>query len=379
MELLKTLLDNYIIIKEDNRDLYYDIKDNLKSFKTFIQEKLGYDILTHQDFIKLEKFPGRVHGWMGIDSFEEKLDYCLFILLIMFLEDKGKEEQFVLSQLIEYVTLNFEEDNLDWTVYSNRKAIIRVLKFALKLKIMKVNDGDEDNFANNVSAEVLYENTGLSKYIVRSFPMDITEAKSYKDFINFAWKDIDDNRGALRRNRVYRDIVMSPVLYNEGSEDQDFYYLKNFKGIIENDIEKYLSWKLHVHKDAALIVLEEQERINTYFPYNSAISDIALCLNKLIVDKLKDKEMNINENSNIELSRDEFKKLLSELRNSKSHGWSKEYRECNDMYLYEGIINYMKGYNMLFEKEDKIIIRPIVGKIIGDYPKNFNEKENNRE
>lgn len=376
MELLRILLDNYIIVKEDNRDLYYDIKDNLKNFKAFLQEKLGYDVIIHPDFIKLEKFPGRVEGWMGVEAFEEIIDYCLFILIIMFLEDRGKEEQFVLSQLVEYITLNFYEEKLDWTVYSNRRALIRVLKVAIALKIIKVTDGDEDSFANNASAEVLYESTGLSKYIIRSFPMDISGAASYRDFLSFAWEDIDEQRGALRRNRVYRSLVMAPVLYNEGSQDQDFYYIKNFKGIIENDLEKYLGLRLHVHKDAALVVLEENERSAKYFPSNNAISDIILSFNKLVIDKLLQGELNLDENSKIKLKCQEFKELLGELRERKAFGWSKEFRESGDLYLYEEIKRNMKGFSMLSEHEDSIIIHPLIGKIVGDYPKEFIEREN---
>lgn len=306
MHVLKTLLDNYIIVKEDNRDLYYEIKDNIKNYKTFIQEKLGYDIIIHPDFIKLEKFPGVVEDWMGINEFKDKLDYCLFMALIMFLEDKDKEEQFVLSQLLDYINVNFELEKIDWTVYSNRRALVRVLKFAEKLRIIKVNEGEDDGFAENEKAEVLYENTGISKYIVRNFPIDISNAKSYRDFINFTWDTIDEQKGIVRRHRVYRRLVMSPVMYNNGVDDQDFYYLKNYKSTIENDLEKNLGWRLHAHKEAALIVLDENERIEEMFPNISTISDIVLCLNKLILQKLSNGEIKLSEDFNIEIQYEDF-------------------------------------------------------------------------
>lgn len=375
MDTLKTLLDNYIIVKEDNKDLYYEIKDNIKNFKSFIQDKLGYDIIVHQDFIKLEKFPGKVEPWMGIKDFKDKLDYCLLILLIMFLEDKGKEDKFVLSQLIDYINSNFEFEKIDWTIYSNRKALVRVLKFAEGLKLIKVFDGEDDSFAESETAEVLYENTGISKYVIRSFPIDISAAKSYKDFISFAWDTIDEQKGITRRHRVYRNIIMSPVMYNEGSEDQDFYYLKNFKSNIESDLEKFLGWKLHVHREAALVVLEENEWIEEIFPNISVISDIVLCLNKLLLEKIRDNILSLNDNFNIEIDEKYFLELLDELKIKKGEGWSKEFRECSQNYLYSEVFSFMKGFNMIDKINDKIILRPLIAKITGDYPKDFNEGE----
>lgn len=379
MHVLKTLLDNYIIVKEDDRDLYYEIKDNIKNYKTFIQEKLGYDIIIHPDFIKLEKFPGVVEDWMGINAFKDKLDYCLFMLLIMFLEDKGKEEQFVLSQLIDYINVNFEIDRIDWTVYSNRRSLVRVLKFAEKIKMIKVNEGEDEGFAENEKAEVLYENTGISKYIVRNFQMDISTAKSYKDFINFAWDTIDEQRGIVRRHRVYRTLVMSPIMYNKGVDDQDFYYLKNYKTNIENDLGKYLGWRLHVHKEAALIVLEETERIEESFPNTSTISDIVLCLNKLILEKLSEGLLTIGEDFNIHIEEGEFFKILEELKFKKSEAWSKEYREGSLNNLFNDVYHFMKGYSMIERIKDKIILKPAIAKVVGDYVGDFNERKNESE
>lgn len=375
MDFLKELLDNYIIIKQQNRDLYYDIKDNLDNFKIFIQDKLGYDIIIHQDFIKLEKFPGRLERWMGIKDFEDKMDYSFFILLIMFLEDKSKEEQFVLSQLLEYIAGNFEREKVEWTVYSTRKALVRVLKFAAGLRIIRLDDGEEGSFANSETAEVLYENTGISKYIIRTFPIDILDAKSYKDFIDFAWEDMDRDRGTLRKNRVYRALTLSPILYNEDSDDQDFYYAKSYKNVLENDFEKYLGLKLHVHNDGAMIILGEKDRCKDFFPANNAISDITLCFNSMILDKIKNKELKIGINSTIEFTKEAFIKVLAELREDKASGWSKEYRESSENYLYSNLVKFMSGYSMLKEKKDKIIVYPLVGKVIGDYPKDYIVKE----
>lgn len=375
VNLLKTLLDNYIILKGENRDLYYDIKDSYKSFKSFVEEKLGYNLIIHQDFIKLEKFPGRVEPWMGIGDFKEKLDYCLLMLLLMFLEDKGKEEQFVLSSLIDYINGNFDLERIDWTIYSNRRSLIRVLKFAQNLKLIKVTDGQEQDFADSEGAEVLYENTGISKYIVRTFPVDISFAKNLEDLLNFAPDSVDEQRGIFRRHRVYRTLVLNPVMYNYGSEDQDFGYIKNYKSRIEEDLAKYLDWKLHVHREGALVVLDEGERIKDSFPNSTGISDIVLLLNKRLLELLKRGELVLAENSWICIDKEEFWEIIKRLKKDKDRGWSKEYREGKLDYLVSEILEFMKGFNMLEKTGDKIYVKPLIGKVMGDYPEDYLEKE----
>ena len=77
------LLENYLILKERDKELYYDIKDNIDKYKSFIYDNLAYDIIIKDDFIKLEKIPGIPEEWMGISEFTEIKEYIFFILLII--------------------------------------------------------------------------------------------------------------------------------------------------------------------------------------------------------------------------------------------------------------------------------------------------------
>ena len=114
------LLENYLILKERDKELYYDIKDNIDKYKSFIYDNLAYDIIIKDDFIKLEKIPGIPEEWMGIKEFTEIKEYIFFILLITFLEDKNKEEQFILSSITEYIEHNYPDEKIEWTIFKNR-------------------------------------------------------------------------------------------------------------------------------------------------------------------------------------------------------------------------------------------------------------------
>src|SRR6056297_1315808 len=107
MKELEILLERYWISKEEDKELYYRIKDAYPEFKDFLQNKLGYRIIINPYIIKLEKIQGKPESWMGIEDFNDKLEYAFFCLLLIFLEDKGPEEQFILSQVTEFIEAVF--------------------------------------------------------------------------------------------------------------------------------------------------------------------------------------------------------------------------------------------------------------------------------
>ena len=51
------LLENYIVLKERNQELFYDIKDNVDYYNELINDILSYNLYVKDDFIKLEKIP----------------------------------------------------------------------------------------------------------------------------------------------------------------------------------------------------------------------------------------------------------------------------------------------------------------------------------
>ena len=374
---LKILLENYWIGKDKNKELYYRLKDSIAEFKSFLTDKLGYNLVINPYLIKLEKFPGKAEGWMGIKAFESTMEYAFLCILIMFLEDKGKEEQFVLSEITEYIQANYPGDeSVDWTLYRHRKYLIKVLRFATSMDMMIVDDGEEQNFRNNMEAEVLYESTGLSRYFIRNFPMNILDYNSYQDIEKEEWTDVDSDKGFIRRQRVYRRIVMGPVVYNYGAEDVDYNYIKNYRGMISNDLEKYLDCSVHVHRNGAMMVIDPEDNLKDTFPGNRAISDVVMLFNHLIVDEIKEKKIQLNVDDTAIVSRAYFESLVEKLKQNCGMGWSKEYREMKQSELVGEIMVYMQDFNMIKFVEDgrEIKILPLCGKVVGIYPHSFLEK-----
>lgn len=374
MEELQLLLENFWILREENKEYYYKIRDQEAHLKPFLEEKLGYKLIINSHMVKLEKVPGEAEAWMGIEDFRSPMDYAFLCLILAFLEDKNSEEQFVLSNITEYIQATYPGDEkVDWTLFSHRKALVRVLNFMTNMGMIKVNDGQQDRFSQDEETEVLYENTGVSGYFLRSFGRELGSSPDTGDWLNDEWLEGDLNRGNLRRFRVYRKLMLSPVVYNQGAEDQDFLYIKNYRNTLQRDFEEYLDAKLHVHKNCAFLIYPRSSNLKSFFPDIRNISDIILQLGGLLRDKIKNGEITIRLDDTIELTQSDFYDLILEVRKEFKVGWYKSYRELSPDKLVQEVTETMMSWKML-ERDEKlrsIKILPIVGKFTGTYPDNF--------
>lgn len=374
MKELEILLENYWVIKEKNEDLYHQIKDASSKFKEFIEDKLGYRLIINPYLIKLEKLSGKCEVWMGIKDFDSQLEYGMFCSVLSFLEERGSGDQFVLSQVTEYVQSTWPgREKIDWTLFRHRRSLIKVMRYSAETFLLRVDDGDDSTFMDASDAEVLYESTGLSRYYVRYFTVNIMNCTSRKDIEDSELLESDRDRGRVRRNRVYRRLTMSPAVYNEGGDDADYAYIKNFRNILQKDFEAMLGADLHIHKNGAFLALEPSSRIKDVFPANSTISDIVLQINAEIVRLLNEGQINRREDDIIVVSRPKFENLIENCRGKYLNGWSKEYREMSMEGLCNAVAAFMEDFSMIEQASGgrDIRILPLCGKIIGSYPESF--------
>ena len=378
MKVLEELLENYWIINEQDNEKYEQIRQELdEKTLNFIKQKLGYKLIVNPYLIKLEKIPGIPQEFMGIKEFNTKLEYVFLCLILIFLEEKSRKEQFILSQLVDYIQSTSMEINLgDVVIYFNlfkqRQAMVRVLKYIRDLGFIKLYDGDENKFADNVENDVLYEVTGVSKYFVRNFTSNISDCNLYTDIYEQEQLGLDQEKGIERRQRVYRRLFTENIVYNEKQDDQDYMYIKQYKNIISQDVDQILDSSLEIHKNGAYILLTEHEPFKNVFPTNKAISDVVIFFNTLIIEKFENGKLINEDNDTILISEIEFSKVIYELKEKYGRGFSKEYREMNEEELEKQIVEYMKEFDMIRKEDKEFRIMPIIFKIKGRYPINFN-------
>lgn len=377
MKPLEILLSKRWILKDREKELYYQLKDEIGKSRDFLTEKLGYQAIITQNLIKLEKIPAYAQNWMGIQDFSDHLEYIFLCMILMFLEDRDAREQFVLSMLTEYIQANIKEEQIDWTIYSYRRHLVKVMKYCVKIGILEIDDGSEDSFIKSDEGEVLYQNTGASRYFMKNFSRDISDYQSQEDFLKEEWIGMNEDRGIIRRQRVYRSLLMSPGIYLNDDTEEDFAYVRHYRGMIEEELNRFFDCELQVHKTSAFLIMGEDSNLGRSFPEGNTLSDIVLLWCNLFRQKIADGSIEVPAGEDIVISRQQFLTISEECKRQYGSGWIKTYREMTMGEFCKKLKEYMIFMEMIMEKYDQIIVYPIVGKVAGCYPKDFKGGETN--
>jgi uncharacterized protein (TIGR02678 family) len=370
MQLLECLLDRRFILKSSDKDLYYRVRDKMGELRRFATEKLGCQIIENSLLVKLEKIPAKADPSMGIREFTTNWEYALFCVLLMFLEDKEPEDQFILSELTEYLSSNMPEGNVDWTLYLQRRQLVKVLRYSIAQGILKRSDGSEDGFAE-VGGEVLYENTGVSRYFMRNFSKDIMGYEIPEDFAQSDWYDMEEDRGVIRRHRVYKKLLFSPGMYMElQGTDEDFEYLKRYGRRLAEDLEGAIDGTLHIYKSSAYFLLSESTHMKNCFPGSNMLSDIVLLCCGEIRRQADDGKLKPGVGERITVDHITFEHILKQVKETWGKGFTKEYREMGEREYYRIVTAEMTYWGMIRSNPllAEIQIMPAVGQMSGYYP-----------
>lgn len=363
------LLHHFWVLRKEEPAMYQLIRERQKVLKRYVNDKLGLELHVRQHFIKLEKIPIQPESWMGIQAFQNQMDYMIFCYALAFIEGKSIEEQFLLSELGEDIrTIGYAHIELDWTLYQHRKSLIRVMKMLVDLHLIETIDGDVQRFDHHEEQEVLYEVTVYSRYFMRAFP---EEFSSYKTVDELIATDLQFASEDERRQRVYRQLFTAPAIYRSDSQDADFHYIRTFRNRISDDIERHSDLKLHVFKNVVFLSAAEPKKYYDLFPNTWAITDIMLQLSDYFHAHLE--VFTPRENGDIVLTQGQFKQILLELREAFGTGWAKLYRDKKLEAVGEELIEELVSWRMATREDGFIHIHALLGVLAGTYPADYKE------
>ena len=376
MRELEILLGNRWVLKAENKELYYKIRDAAPEIRKFTSEKMGCQLIENALLVKLEKIPVLPETFMGVQEFTSREEYAFLCVLLMFLEDKDAGEQFILSQLTEYAAVHMPGEAVDWTVYTNRRRLIKVLRYAIAQEMLKITDGSDEAFMDSVTGEVLYESTGASRYFMRTFSRDIMGYDKPEDFAQSDWFDIDEDKGIARRQRVYKRLLFAPGMYRGDGAPEDFEYLKYYGRRLSDDLEKLFDCRVHIHKGSAYLMLGEDCRIGKEFPSANVLADIVLLVLSAMQEKIRAGVWKTEPDETCVVSDLEFEQVIGKVKRDFARGFAKKYREMPDGEFVRVIKEEMERW--MFSRELKetrqVRIYPAAGKLCGRYPEDFADK-----
>lgn len=372
MNVLEKLLSERWFVKAVDKDGYYQAKDEIGKYRNFLSEKLGYHVIVNPYVVKLEKIPAVPENWMGIMEFNEQMEYVFFCLTLMFLEDKEVDGQFILSQLTEFMQSVWKQSTLDWTVYQNRRYLVKVLKYCVKCGILQVYDGSEDRFKNDSQADVLYLNTGVSRYFMRNFTKDIMGVASPEEFIGDDWVGMDEDRGIIRRQRVYRRLLLSMGMERTEETEEDFLYIRNYgKKHVEKDFSRYFDCELQVFRNHAFLVLGEGCNMGKCFPDANNLADIALLCSNLVRELAAEGKLEIDIRDEAWMPESQFLNIIERCKKECQEGFAKMYREMTTKEFCRVVMEYLLRMEFVEIQEGRVRIRGTFCRMAGQYPEDF--------
>ena len=373
-EAAEHLLESFWILREKDPEVYQIIREREHALRAYFLEKAGFRLVIHRLFARLEKVPAALENWMGMQAFQSPMDYVIFCLVLAYLESRNVDEQFLLSDLCEELAGSYPEEGLlDWTIYMYRKSLVRVLQQAASLGIIQAVDGDIANFSHQEDQEVLYEVPLVSRYFLRSYRQEVGAYETSRDFISSELEIDDEEGGAVRRKRVYRQLFLSPAIYSTGSEDLDFRYLRNFRNRIVEDIEQHTEMQFELYQNTAMLVAPERKARWTLFPDSRAIADIALHFASLVRKLKEEQDIPVQYDGSLRLTQADYRSWVDLCYRQYGHGWSKQYREARLVDLASDLLELLMEWQMAAVDDDTgvVALKPLLVRLAGKYPKEF--------
>lgn len=371
-ECIHELLERFWVLRDTDETLFYKIKDHEQELKKYFRETFRYRLISTHDTIKLEKVPVQTYTWMGeknvngSPTFKTHNDYAFFFWILAFLEGKSVDQQFTLQNICEFLE-DKEEGQLVWKEgigYPNRLSLVRVLKYAVKMNLIQVNDQEIDDFSANHRHDVLLERTPHSSYFMRVFQTDVTEWKNLSDLLSYVEKE--NTEVIERKHRYYRRLFLDPIVYHKEMTEEEQAYIKNYQISVENNIYRYTDYTYEAYNQSSLLVKSQTGVSEKTFPSENMLSKIVM----LFASHLYQEAFlyPLDENRNIVLSRVEFDNVFSELKKSYRQHWTKKYKESKIGEIAKEALDEMKKWNFAEETEDgSCMIKEGIFRFIGDY------------
>lgn len=362
-ECMQLLLNNFWILKEDDLDNYYKIKRNQHLLRDYINKTLGSRLIIHDRFIKLEKVPAQALESIGLPNFILQTDYIYLCLILLFLEDKTRETYFMLSDLIDYVkntAVALELNNVpNWTLTKERKSLKRAVNFLEKIKVIKLKDASKDDFSDNENAEALYISTGLSNYVMRMFNNEIFDIKQEEDFIKDEWTYQNDEKGDIRKYKIYRNLIYTPCIYMNDISKSEIDYLKQLRHHISNELSN-LNYELELTKNMALVFENENALTKDSFPNNKRISAIVLIVLTKLYELIKKNKIILNEYEIGKISYEDLYNIIIGIKNKYNIYLSKTLKDLTDSAFFDNIIDILETYTFIRNVDNYYEILPAI-------------------
>jgi len=370
---VQALLNRPWILKDEDQELYFAVKDHYEELRDWFMDVAGFPLIVTRSLAKLERTPVVPFPWMGFPEFREVRDYVFFTYALWYLEGKTEMDQFLLSDLVEEVREQMAAGGLeaDWRHYHHRLSMARALKKLASLGVLVLVDGDENDWTQDESKNVLYECSPHSRYVLRRFPQDLTSYRTMEELTDpISYADTPDGVNARRRHRVFRRFLLEPAVPDRHWDADLLPYVLMQRRYIMDHMQRMLGMEGRRYREGLLFFHPELTGEAELFPTLSGVSDLVLLLAGELRRQLnrEDGARYAEPDGSVRLERSELEGILLRLQDRHGAYWSKEFRESSSAELAELTIEHMEQWG-LGEREgtDGLRVSPIVSRWNAEY------------
>lgn len=347
---VQELIDRFWILKKDDPDIYYQVREMEFELRRFFSDTFRYGLVVTHEIVKLEKMPTSIYEWLGVHKgpdFSNHRDYVFLFLLLAFLEGKGNDQQFVLQEICLMISASYPgEKQITWKQglgYRNRLSLIRVLKYAVKMRLIEMVDKELDDFSSNGEHDVLMQKTPFLPYFLRTVPFDVRK-----------WKSVDDIQqhftdmarvGTEHSHTVFRKLFMEPILYLDELPEEEAQYIKNYGRYIEDHVEKHTQYTVERFYNAILLVKHENKIRETLYPVDdNMMHKFVLSFCGRVKADLSIETVLEQFHRNIDIPFQVVDQLINEMRKEDGSKWTREFGEKTTSDLRGILIQFLEQW-----------------------------------
>ena len=354
------LFENFWIVRESQPEEYMFLRRHQGFLQKEMKERFGMKLIMKNQYIQLLKRPLVLQDWMGNIGFTTQVDYVILCLAMAYVEGLEANRPFMLEELIREIELmKPERIDLDWSEYTHRKSLVRVIKKMLEFKVIETIQGETDDFEQSeTQQEILFITTELARSFLSQAPKSYTQYNSFSDY----WREMNENRYLEGNQKIFQQLMLTPYIQRTPDNEEEFVRLRNYHHHIAPYFDEKTTFHFELYRDYAALTVEQRESSDHIFPSRKVVDEIMIQLATIC----RNNQLEKSPYGVITLNKQEWYQLLDELQLEYKSYWSKEFSDKNIEKLSDSLLEKGQGWGLLNEDNEEIKINPTFSRLVAE-------------
>ncbi len=324
--------------------------------------KLAVDVAS--GFARLHKIPPRADSTRGASVAGRPFDrrrYVLFCMTLSVLDECGRQTTLArLAELVEHATKAEESiPPFDPDQLSERRAFVDALRYLTELLVLRLRDGDADQFAHTREGDALYDVDERLLGQLVSCPVPPALAAGPERLLAEVLPETEEGVRLRARYDVMRRLLEDPVLYYDELEPSAFDWLDHSRGFVYRLLSEDLGFAVERRAEGLAAIDPTGEVTDTLFPDgNSTVKHAALLVAEQLAARSRRGELTVE--------KDEVKAIVRALIDDYADvcHWSRQYGrdDAGAAQLSSDALELLEAFGLVRRTQTDVVIRPAIAR-----------------